>query len=295
MTENILRNFPLKELHNTYGVNWEQKESIKCYKHNGKFTIKELVKEFDLDLYDLIIITVQYTDWSKYTSKGTIVLDKGLTTYSLPSFSGFYSKKYFEEVRKKDDITVYIVAVDRSTLVSPKKHERSIWNLTRFTDDINTRFIYKPAKHELFHNGYRYSTYRDRREDIEFAIDKSGYPVFAKRRQLKSKLAVVHEENLGKVLNTAFNKDNSELFNRIMQVKNNIAEEIKKVSTRDELHGLCRALSEVEDLMKRYERHIRNLQKTADPNTSIYEKYGSIKEVKDELNEMNAELEEITN
>ena len=40
------KSLPLKKLHNTYGVDWQQKDLITTYTHTGKFTLKGLAKEF---------------------------------------------------------------------------------------------------------------------------------------------------------------------------------------------------------------------------------------------------------
>ena len=294
MTENILNKFPLKQLHDEYGINWEQKENIKCYKHEGKFTIKGLAKEFNLNLSDLIFVCVITPH--PYTNdyfKGTVILDKGLTTYSLlkhySSNHYCYNKGTFEGLRKNENSTAYVVVVDRKSLVEPKKHEWSLWNLTRFVADINTRFIYKPSKDELSINGYKYRTWNERR-DIEDALDKSGYSVAAKRRELNTKLEVMHKNNLEKVINTAFNKDNSDLFAKLLQVKSELAEQVKQVSTSDELRKLCNSLREVESLMERYEQHVEYLQSATNPEISKYYKYNSIQEVKDNINKMNIRL-----
>ena len=295
MTENILNKFPLKQLHDEYGINWEQKENIKCYKHEGKFTIKGLVKEFNLNLYDLIFVCVVTPHPYTYDYfKGVVVLDKGLTTYSLLNSCNHYcnNKGTFEGLRKYENATAYVVVIDRKSLVEPKKHEWSLWNLTRFVADINTRFIYKPSKDELFHNGYRYRTWNERRS-IEDALDKSGYSVIAKRRELDTKLEVMHQNNLEKVINTAFNKDNSDVFTKLLQVKSELAEQVKQASTSEKLREVCKSLDEIESLMRKYEEHIEYLQNAKNPEISKYYKYNSIHEVKDNLNKMNIRLKNI--
>lgn len=292
MTENILKHFPLKSIHNKYGVNWEQKENMKCYKHEGKFTINGLIKEFNIDLSDLVLITIQYT-LGDYTRYGLFILDEGLTTYSIPKFSDFYSKKQVEEIRKQDNIVAYIVAINQDGLIEPKHHESSLWNLTRFVDDINTRFIYKPSQNRLFIDGYMYRAWWQDRKDLEDALDKSGYSVMAKRRTLSYKLEEIHKNNLEKVISTAFNKDNATVFTQLLQAKNTLAEQIKEVTTADELQVLCDSLRNIRYLMERYEKHIEYLQNAMNPEISKYHKYNSIKEVRDNIAQMTTKLANI--
>lgn len=295
MTKEILKHFPLKELHDTYSINWEDTNSIKCFKHKGKFTIKGLVKELNLNLNDLTFIFIQEHNDLTENCRGTIVLDKGSTSYSLLDVGCYYcyTKGTFDFLRKQDNISVYIVSINRNSLSEPKRHEWSLWNLTRFVDDINTRFIYKPSRDELFLNGYRYRTWNDRR-DIEEALDKSGYSIIAKRRVLNNKLEKLHEDNLSKVINTAFNKDNSNVFIKLLQIKEELAEQIKQANTSEELRKLCNSLSEVKSLMGKYEHHIKYLQNATNPEISKFYKYNSIKEVKDSLTKMTTTLDSLT-
>ena len=294
MTKKILRHFPLKELHNTYGINWEDASSMKCYKHEGKFTINGIIKEFNLNVYDLIFISVQEHNDITHNRKCTIVLNKGLTTYSLSKSGCYrcYNKGTFEYLRKQDNISVYVASIDRKSLSEPKRHEWSLWNLTRFVDDINTRFIYKPSRDELFLNGYKYRTWKDRR-DIEDALDKSGYSIIAKRRVLNNKLEEMHRNNLEKVIDTAFNKDNSNIFVKLLQAKEELAEQIKQATTSDEIRKLCNSLSEIKSLTERYEHHIEYLRSATNPEISRYYKYNSIKEVKDNLTKMNINIDNL--
>ena len=240
----------------------------------------------------MVLITIQYTR-GDYTYYGLFVLDAGLTTYSIPKFSDFYSKKQVEEIRKQDDIVTYIVVINQDGLIEPKQHESSLWNLTRFVDDINTRFIYKPSQNRLFVDGYMYRAWWQDRENLQDALDKSGYSVMSKRRTLSYKLEEIHKNNLEKVISTAFNKDNATVFNKLLQVKNTLAEQIKQVTTSDEMTILCNSLKEVKDLMKKYEKHIEYLQSATNPEISRYYKYNSIKEVRDNIAQMTTTLENI--
>lgn len=294
MAENILKKFPLKALHSLYGVNWEQKNLMKTFKHTGSFTLKGLIKEFNLDTDDLIIIRAENTDTYWGTTVGIITLKEDKTDYEL--IDGVchyvYTKKSFEDLRKDKDTVAYVISIDRQALQQPKHHESSLWNLTKFCNDISTRFIYKPAEDKLFLNGYKYHTWNERRT-LEESLDKSGYPVFSKRLQLEHKLNKIKEDRLGKVVSTAFNKDNAELFNKLMQVKETLIEEIKNATTGEELRTVTSKMADLRYAVEQYEEHIKHLQNASNPEISTFYKYTSIGEVKKGIEKLNNRIEHI--
>ena len=286
------KSLPLKQLHNIYGVDWQQKDLITTHTHTGKFTLKGLAKEFNLNPNNLTFIFTEYTpSWSSYSHCGGIVIeDADFTKYSLIDCTGsFYSKKDFEEVRKMDNIITYIISVNKKATREPKKHEWSLWNLTRFCEPTK-RFIYKPSEHKLFDNGYGYGTW-NADKDIEDALDKSGYSLVAKHRGLESKLEVIRRNNLSKVLSTKFNQQNANLFNKLMQKKEELSQELIKACTYEETERILDKLDNLARVIGSYERHIQLLQNTNNPEVSYYDKYCSIKEVEERIAKMESYIE----
>jgi hypothetical protein len=281
----------LKKLHDTYGVDWQQKDLITTYTHTGKFTLKGLAKELNLNPNNLTFIFVEYKPYGSiyYTyTDGIVIEENTFEKYSLIE-GDFHSKKNFEEVRKMDNITTYIISVDRKALREPKKHEWSLWNLTGFCETTK-RYIYKPSEHKLFDNGYEYRTWNDDK-DLKTRLDKSGYSLIAKHRELESKLEVIRRDNLNKVLPTKFNQQNADLFNKLMQEKEELSQELIKACTYNEVEEILDKLDDLSRVIRKYERHIEFLQNVNNPEVSTYHKYTSIREVEKSIAEMESYIE----
>ena len=292
--ENILKKFPLKGLHEMFGIDWNRHQLIKKHKHTGAFTIKGLIKEFNLDTSssNLIIISMEFTYnyyWKNCgeRERSTIILEKNSDKYYL--MNNYWAKKDIERYRKQEDTIAYVLVIPDSLRIPVKKHETSLWNLTRFECDENTRFIYKPSIDKLYLDGYKYNTWNYRR-DIEEALDKSGYSIIRKRQNLQSQLKDMHEKRLKEVVSSAFNKENSELFNKIIEVKKELAEKILQANTETDMRNLADNLRIIMYIIERYENHIQKLQNINNQEASSYSKYNSIQEVTNEIKGMYTQL-----
>ena len=277
---------PLKKLHDKYGIDWQKKEYITINTFQGKFTLKELIKKYNLNTDDLNFVFIKYIYESfsgrNYEDIGGIELSSlnGLEKYNLLD-DGFYTKKKFEDYRKLDNITVYVISVKKEAIKEVKKYEWSVYNLVHFTD-YNERFNYKESKDKLYLNSHLWRAWNNRR-DIADCLDKSGYSVFNKRNQLERKLQEIKQNKLNKVISTQFNKANSDLFNKIMQAKKELAQELVSTSTYEETSKVIRKLDIIEKSLERYERHINNLNNSLNPEIREWNKYTSIGEVNNNI------------
>ena len=276
-----------KDIHNEYGIDWQRTDLITTYKHTGNFTIKSIVKEFSLSNEDLNFIFVKYEGNYRDTLDGVILTGDNLDKFELLS-RGFYSKKNFDEVRKQEDIEVYVIVVKKEAIRQVKRYESSLWNLTRFAD-VGTRFFYYPKKHALFLNGHKWGVYMERLS-VEEALDKSGYPVLSKRRQLQIKAEEIEKRNLEKVRYTHFNKDNALLKERISNLKNVLAEKLKGTANYKELDRVVDLMRDLAYIVGYFEGHTTKL---LSPNKEdCYTQYGSIQDVNKIIKELNRRLSE---
>ena len=291
--ENILKVFPLKSLHNKYGIDWQRKDLLKYYKHEGSFTIKGLIKEFNINSKDLVFVCIRYKDSfldrieTKYTTI-SLQLQSDSPKYNIET-TGYLTKGEVEKIRKQEDIVAYVVVVDSTNIIPITKHETSLRNLIRVECDENTRFIYKPSIGRLYLDGYKYSTWRER-NDLEQALDKSGYSIILKRRKLHSQLKNMHEKRLREVVSSAFNKENAELFNKIIEVKKELAGKVLQANTETDMRNVTNNLSTIKYIIGRYEEHIQKLQNVNNAESSSYAKYNSIREVEKEIKGMYTQL-----
>ena len=273
-----------KSLHNKYGIDWQRTALITINRHAGNFTIKGIVKEFDLKSEDLNFIFVKYK--GTYRTLDGIKLDKDLSNFDL---IGFYSKKDFNEVRKREDIEVLVVSVKKEAIRWTNLKEESIWNLTRFAD-TNTRFIYKRDKGDLFLNGYKYYAWNHRRE-LDEALDKSGYPIISQRRKLQAKLQQVNKSKFEKVRYTKFSKDNALIKKRIDDLKNTLANKLIETDKYAGLYKIENALSTLNFTVRCFEGHMTKLLNPE--SESCYTRYDSIQEVEKEIVFLNNRLNEV--
>lgn len=283
----ILKKVPRKTLHEIFCINWQRTDLITCYEHKGKFTINRLIKEYDLNPSNMNFVIIEYKPYySESISRGVIKIESD-NKYSC--IHNFYEKRTVEELRKRDNIVAYIVSVDQSATVpvSNKKFS-SIWNLVR--EDYNSRIIVK--KNALIKDGHIYHSYNVQSE-VEDALDKSGYSIIDKHTKLQHKLDEIKKEKLDKVVHTAFNKENTEVFSKIMEMKDTLADKLKDIYTADDIRKLSNALSSVQSLMHSYEEHIKHLQDVTNPDVSRYYKYNSIEDVSERLGELNSRITSI--
>ena len=271
-----------KLLHDKYGIDWQRIDLITINRHVGNFTIKGIVKEFDLKSEDLNFIFVKYKD--TYRTLDGVKLNENFSNYDL---FGFCSKKDFEEVRKKEDIEVLVVSIKKEAIRWTNPKEKSVWNLTRFAD-INTRFIYRRNEGDLFLDGYRYSAWNHRWE-LDEALDKSGYPVLAQRRKLETKLQQINKNKFEKVRYTKFSKDNALIKKRIDDLKNTLANKLIKTDKYAGLYKIENAISTLNFTVRCFEEHMTKL---FNPE-SCYTRYGSIQEVEKEITFFNNRLNEV--
>lgn len=208
----------LKVLNGLFGYDFQKEYNL--YKHDGKFTINSLIKKYDLDLKNnKVIILINDANCEYRKNKLFLVeleknnkvnteiriCESGLYSTNIDNF---YAKYQFEEIRKKENIVTYIIsqninnlggkykrpAIDfdkRYKLISVNYHEfKNDYN--KFSDESIDRInILDFSKENTYSNKMEYTTrlyYKENRiTGIENVIDKSGYIVHKKRKDLEAK------------------------------------------------------------------------------------------------------------
>lgn len=181
-----------------------QKEH-KINKHIGKFTINSLVKEFGLDLYNDKIILLVHRDRLYFEELFLAeVLDNKRVDIDFEPYrckvknnlTYFHTKQSFEFDRKNDKNYVYVISQNRDDLVKKDKINDND------ELDYNTRFKIKECDkyHYSWSDKYTYSMtlintnnneersyYGESSDNVNLIIDKSGYIVALKKRELKER------------------------------------------------------------------------------------------------------------
>lgn len=215
-----------------------QKEH-KINKHIGKFTINSLVKEFGLDLYNDKIVLLVHRDRQYFDELFLVeVLDNKRVDIDFKPYrckvennlTYFHTKQSFEYDRKNDNNYVYVISQNKDDLVKKDK--------TNDNDelDYNTKFKIKECDkyHYSWLDKYTYSMtlintnnneersyYGESKkiDNINLVIDKSGYIVKLKKRELKERAEQLRTD---RAKNKFLNTDYTNKLLKVDNIKNDI-------------------------------------------------------------------------
>lgn len=288
---------PYKVLHADLGIDWQKKEFISIYKHTGKFTFKSLSKKFNLNRDNINLLFITFIEWGRKQVKGVRLKGYDLAKYDIfvskhgyRHFDTFYRKQEVENVRKRDDIEVCIVSINKQALGQVKEQQWSAWNLVKgakYTDRITVK------NEEIYVNNHREDliSYYDFKQ-VQDDLDKSGYSVLDKRRSLRETLEQRKIDELNKVKDEAFKEENAKIYTKLVFARELIIKELQEADTRDEIAKIVNKLEDLRSAFGSYERHLRRLNNIPLAKIKDYNKYNSIAEVEEELQNMNIYISE---
>lgn len=288
---------PYKVLHADLGIDWQKKEFISIYNHTGKFTFKSLSKEFNLNKDNINLLFITFMEWGRKQIKGVRLKGYDLAKYDIfkskhgyRHFDTFYSKQEVENIRKRDDIEVCVVSINKQALGQVKEFQWSAWNLVKgakYTDRIivKNKEIYVNNRKEDLISYYDFKQVQD-------DLDKSGYSVVDKRRSLQEILKQRKIDELNKVKDEAFKEENAKIYTRLIFARELIIKELQEADTRDEIAKIVNKLENLKGAFGSYERHLTNLRNVPNPSITAWNEYKSIAEVEEELQSMNIYISE---
>ena len=276
-------------LHERFGIDF-QNENVKVKEFKGNFTLKSIIKDLNLNLKDNLNILYTTRTWQDgYKDTCGIVLETE-TTYNTDCPSHHYSKKHFEETRKRADITGFVIEVPKNTLI--KKPQTYSYRRSIIDNLIYENRLYERLR-QVKDNGW-FCLNKEKQylsSSQEKLIDKSGYVVGEYRRRLSERLAERKLKKLQNVSYSMFNKDNAEIYNLLMTKKQDIINSLSSVNNASDLQREETRLNNLVWYFEDYERHIENLQGCQTDRS--YHRYSTIEAVEREIKELKEKIEKI--
>lgn len=276
-------------LHSEFGINF-QNENVKIKEFKGNFTLKSIIKDLNLNVKDNLNILYTTRTWNDdYKDTCGIVIESE-TSFNTNCPSHHYSKKHFEEARKRANITGFVIEVPKNTLINKPQtysyrrnivdnliHENKLYERLRQAKDTTWFYLNKEKD-------YLSSSQKN-------LIDKSGYIVGEYRRRLNERLAERKLKKLQEVSYSMFNKDNAEIYNLLMDKKQDIINSLSSVNNASDMQREETRLDNLVWHFRSYERHIENLQGCQTDRS--YHRYDTIEAVKREIKELKEKIEKI--
>ena len=281
-----------QDLHAKLGMDL-QNPNLVIQEFKGKFTIKSLVKDLNLNLKDNlnVVYTVkEYGDGYKDTCG--VVLESE-TSFNTDCPSHHYSKKHFDETRKIEDIKGFVISIPKNTLID----NTSDYSYRRnpFDNVVNNNLMARFRED----NKYSWVSLGNKQMYLSSSqlnmLDKSGYVVEEFRRQLKQRLANKKLKKLQNVSCSMFNKDNAEIYNMLIAKKQDIIEELTKAETGESIDTQKRRLDSLAWVFRDYEIHIKKLQEcnTSEGYYYSWSNYKTIEGVQSEIKSLKDEINKI--
>lgn len=258
----------LRALHDILHFDFEKPHTVHYIK--GSYTAKKvLALASDTGYYEPLIAVLTKNKNNYWKDLHLVTIDKyGKIEIDCPAknYRGnsridyFFRKGDFEDIRKKADTETYIIIQSSLDLITP----------TPETLDRDKRYIYIPSPYEragdghgntyinrikLQHTGekgtiFEYGTepgyYVDRSNrtnDINNIIDKSGYLLQHRRRELKRRAAALRaERQKAAYMETDNTAKIAELAEKIQAAKTRICEALTQAKTADQIHEIGKIL-----------------------------------------------------
>lgn len=289
----------LKSLHDAYDFDFNAEFEV--VKFSGRFTHKSILKTLNIKECDDLNIVLVITDL-KYQENNNYIVKMNENNFGL-SFprkiyygrvSWFWGVGQFEEVRKREDKTVYIVYQEKelSKKASYKKPDytqrfcfvRSIgWGDGRGRHGIS-QFDVK----DMQHNG-RQINIKTREAsastDINYFIDKSGYLVEEKKLELKRRAKALKVERAKALVDTInFNKEVADIETELENINSHICFMMQNVNNYD-------SIKKVDDIITKIRWFYISLDNFREANKN--KRFSSVENARYKLNEIIEKLNDI--
>lgn len=311
-----------KILHDNFGINWHKPEDINIISGQGKFTIDNLVKTYQLSENNLNLLLVSYPYYGNKEDYMTKIVQINpdlknidlLSTYKFWfSYLGkFSTKKDFEACRKDENIFYWIIEIKPEAIINKKsiniEHEIMYNNknmLERFIveGEAYIKYALNYSAIDVFKDGKKYSlnittmygrikiNKYDTENGLKYyvlqdVLDKSGYPVYQYRERLKSILKNNKLNNVkNAVKNGTFTERNNHLLKLIMDTKKIYLKKLEQADTSEAVLQLESRFC-FANRLKKYEQFIEYQKNSLNDELSIYNKFTSIDEVINEYCEI---------
>lgn len=288
-----------KALHEIYNFDFESDFTIQ--KYTGKFTVNTISKSLgniDIDETNTVVVLadVKYRENYCYIVRVTksgfcISFPKKCYFYGLDDF---YSKGRFEDFRKEENKTYYIISQSKEFEKAASKKEV----------DYNSRFKYVSkigwgdgkGNHgisqidllDTSHNGGKFTIHTQHpasSTDVNYFVDKSGYIVEGKKEELKRKArALKREREKANVDSVNFDKELKEIKKTLEHYKNKYMGLFANCNNYDSICQFESKLLDFRWVLLSVERFEKN-------NTN--KNFSSISEAENRLNTIYAEIEKV--
>lgn len=289
----------LKSLHDAFDFDFNAEFDV--VKISGRFTHKSILKTLNIKKCDNLNIVLVITDLKYQESNNYIVkMNDNNFCLSFPRkiyygrVSWFWGVGQFEEVRKREEKTVYIVYQEKelSKKASYKKPDytqrfcfvRSIgWSDGRGRHGIS-QFDVK----DMQHNGRQINIKAREASastDINYFIDKSGYLVEEKKLELKRRAKALKVERAKAFVdNINFNKEIADIETELKNINSHICFMMQDVNNYD-------SIKKVDDIITKlrwFYISFDNFKKANENKT-----FSNIENAKYKLNEIIKKLNDI--
>lgn len=291
----------LKALHELRGFDFNSDFTIQ--KHSGKFTlnsIKKSLSDIDLDNNNTVVIIAG----AKYMGDRLYIVNVFSDGFGI-SFSkrvyhygidDFWSKSRFEEIRKDESKTFYIVTQEKKLekTASNKKPDLSQrFEFVRFIgwgDGKGKNGISQIDIKDLQHNGKQFAVKTSRPEsstNVNYFIDKSGYLCEEKKQNLKQQAKELKSKREKAAVNDFdFSKDISNIRNLTVELKNKCDLLLKNAVTYD-------AICNFESVLRSYRWLLLSVERFEKSNTE--KRFSSIEEAQKKIANIYEEIEKTKN
>lgn len=258
-----LNKHAFQEVNAAFGIDFQKPYTI--FKHEGSFTVKQLLKKVDnpdnavIAAYVKKSSCVNWLDIVRIYPTGNYDIMKDDRSHrsnngKMRYLSHFYAKTDFESTRKQPGVITYVIYQDRSNLSTAGKryfcdidyNERYTLHKDNYRNGIHTRHYADNITMIEVENGMYKTTfnhyvafsggYDNLPTNIYDVIDKSGYIVNHKRQVLKDKAASIRsEKEKAAFLDTDYTDKVKTLELCIEKRKKDIETAFSKATTEEEV------------------------------------------------------------
>lgn len=289
----------LKSLHDAFDFDFNAKFDV--VKFSGRFTHKSILKTLNIKKCDNLNIVLVITDLKYQESNNYIVkMNDNNFVLSFPRkiyygrVSWFWGVGQFEEVRKREDKTVYIVYQEKelSKKASYKKPDYTqrfcLVSSIGCSEGRGRHGISQFDVKDMQHNG-RQINIKTREAsastDINYFIDKSGYLVEEKKLELKRRAKVLKVERAKAFVDTInFNKEVADIETELENINSHICFMMQNVNN-------CDSIKKVHDIITKLRWFYISFDRFRKANKN--KTFSNIENAKYNLNEIIEKLNDI--
>lgn len=304
-----------KVLYNKFGINWHRAEDVNIISGQGRFTVNNLIKKYQLseNNVNFLLVSHPFCGYKECYETKIVLINPDLKNIDLLSTYKFWgshlgtfnTKQDFEACRKDENIFYWIIEVRPEAIIN-NKNMNIEYEIMYNNKNMLERFIVKDEAYmeqafdhvgiDLIKDGKKYllnvctmhGKLKQHSYDTENGLkyftlqdllDKSGYPVYQYRERLKSILKKNKLNNVkNAVKNGVFTERNNRLLILIMKTKKIYLEKLERANTSETVLLLENHFC-FANRFKEYEQFIEYQKNILDDELSIYTKFTSIDEV----------------